>query len=183
MADRCLGLIVVPVALRRKLFAHYHSGPSGGHMGTYTTLFRLRMRFFWPHMQEDIKQWVENCAHCVSYNVWRTRKSEMHFSWPITVPFWIMHVNLRSPGATLDTDGNKNYLMNSMCDITQFVVSSPTVSIEVASLTKLFVADVIMTFVMCSVVVVDDGSTFKNSFMDMCKKWGYTIGVCHVGTT
>ena len=45
MADRCLGLIVIPVTLRRKLFAHYHSGPSGGHMGTYKTLFSLQMRF------------------------------------------------------------------------------------------------------------------------------------------
>ena len=58
IADRYLGLIVVPVTLRRKLFAHYHSDPSGGHMGTYKTLFCLRMRFFWPHMREDIKQWV-----------------------------------------------------------------------------------------------------------------------------
>ena len=102
-------------------------------MGTYKTLFRLRMRFFWTNMREDIKQWEAKCAHCVSYNVWRNRKSEMHFSWPITVPFWIMHVNLWSPGATLDHDGNKICFMNIMCDITQFVVSSPTVSIESAS--------------------------------------------------
>ena len=170
MADRCIGLIVVPCSLRRKIFSHYHAGPSGGHMGTYKTLFRLRMWFFWPHMREDIKKWVAQCAHYVSYNIWRSRKSEMHFSGPITVPFWIMHVNLWSPGVMLDTDGNKSYLMNSMNDMTQFVVSSETTKIEAASLAKIFVKDVIMNFGMCSVVVIDDGSTFKNAFMDMCKK-------------
>lgn len=81
-----------------------------------------------------------------------------------------MHVDLWSPGATLDTYGNTSYLMNSMCDITQFVISSPIVEIEAASLANIFVADVIMKFGMYSVVVIDDGSTFKNTFMDMCKK-------------
>ena len=26
-------LIIVPISLRRKLFSHYHAGPSSGHMG------------------------------------------------------------------------------------------------------------------------------------------------------
>ena len=45
-------------------------------------------------MREDIKEWVKRCAHCIAYNAWRTRLSEVYFSWPITVPFWIMHVDL-----------------------------------------------------------------------------------------
>ena len=33
-----------------------------------------------------------------------------------------------------------------------------------------FVSEVIMTFGMCSMVVIDDGSIFKNAFIEMCKK-------------
>ena len=146
MADKCIGLIVAPSSLRRKLFNHYLSGSSGGRMGTYKTFFRMLMRFFWLHMREDIKQWVANCVHCVSYNVWRSTKREMRFSWPMIVPFWIIHVNMWSPGATLDTEDNKSYLMNSMCDITQFVLSLSTELIESAVLAKLFMTDAIMTF-------------------------------------
>ena len=46
MGDKYVTLIVTPDSIRRKLFSHYHAGPSGGHMGEYKTLFRLRMRFF-----------------------------------------------------------------------------------------------------------------------------------------
>ena len=102
MEDKYIRLIIVPVSLRRRLFKHYHSGPSGGHMGTYKTLFRLRMRFFWPHMREDINLWVSKCVHCISYNVWKSQKSEIHFSWLITVLFWIMLVDVWSPGLTVD---------------------------------------------------------------------------------
>ena len=94
MDSKIISFIIVPTSLRRTLFDHYHGGPSGGHMGEYKTLYRIRMTFFWPGLREEIKKWVAACAHCVSYNVWRTRSSELHFSWPITAPFWIIHVDL-----------------------------------------------------------------------------------------
>ena len=168
MKSKYITLLIVPDTLRRILFSHYHAGPTGGHMGEYKTLFRLRTRFFWPNMRSDIKLWVQRCAHCISYNVWRTRTSELNYSWPITVPFWIMHVDLWSPGSNTNDNGDKGYLMNSMCDITQFLVSSPTNDITAANLAKLFMADVVLSFGMCSVVVIDDGSSFKSVFIAMC---------------
>ena len=59
--------------------------------------------------------------------------------------------------------------MNSMCNITQFLISSPTVDISAAHLAQLFMVDVVLTFRIYSVVVVDDGSSFKGVFTDMCK--------------
>ena len=167
---RCIGLIIVPEGLRRKLFNHYHAGPSGGHMGEYKTLYRMRNRFFWPSIRENIKQWVAGCAHCLSYNSWRSRRSELHFTWPVTVPFWIIHVDLWSPGtAVTNKQGDTGYLMNSMCDLTQFVVSTITFDITSHALAKLFMADVILSFGMCAIVVIDDGSTFKGHFTLMCE--------------
>ncbi len=58
MGTRHVSLIIVPHGLRKKLFSHYHAGPSGGHMGEYKTLFRMRSRFFWPKMRLDIKTWT-----------------------------------------------------------------------------------------------------------------------------
>ena len=55
MDTQCVGLIIVPISLRRTLFDHYHAGPSGGHVGFYKTLYRMRMRFFWPGMREDMR--------------------------------------------------------------------------------------------------------------------------------
>ena len=77
------------------------------------------------------------CAHCISYNIWRTKISELHFSWTITVLFWIMHVDLWSPGVIENSAEEKGYLLNSMCDRTKFVVSSPTLNISAAVLAKI----------------------------------------------
>ena len=54
--------------------------------------------------------------------------------------------------------------MNSMCDITQFIISSPKINITAVHLTQLFMFEVVLSFGMCLVVVVDDGCSFKGFF-------------------
>ena len=68
-----------------------------------------------------------------------------------------------------------------MCDLTQFVISSSTTCIQSETLAQLFMVDVLLTFGVCSVVVIDDGSTFKGAFISMCTKlkinhWCLTCG-------
>ena len=116
------------------------------------------------------KKWIAKCAHCVAYHIWRNRKSELYFYWTITPPFWIIHTDLWSPGSSAtDSRGNTGYLLNSLCNLPQFVVSTPTFDITAADLAKLFMEEVFLTFGMCAVVVVDDGSNFKGIFKEMCE--------------
>ena len=166
--SRHIALIIVPKLLRRMIFSHYHAGPSGGHMGEYKTLYRIRMRFYWPSMRADIKNWVKSCAHCCAYDVWQNRKSELYFSWPVTTPFYIMHVDLWAPGHLVDQDGRTLQSMNSMCDLTQFVVSSLVEDATSTVLAKLFMEDVVLNFGIVAVVVVDADSKFLGTFKDMC---------------
>ena len=63
-SSSCILRIVVPSFLRRDLFSAYHASSTGGHMGEYKTLYRLKFRFFWPRMRKDIKAWIKVCAHC-----------------------------------------------------------------------------------------------------------------------
>ena len=126
------------------------------------------MLLFWPRLWETIKQWVAVCPHCASYNVWRTCSSELHLSWPVTVPFWIIHVKLWSPGQTIKSSGSKISLLNCICDLTQFIVSSVVNNIDASSLAHTFMSDVVLTFGMCLAVVIYDCSSFKSTFILMC---------------
>ena len=168
MGSKIISLSIVPTSLRRTPFDHYCGGPSGAHMGEYKTLYCIWIQFFWPGLREEIKKWVAAYSHCVSYNVRRTRASELHFSWPVTVPFWIIHVDLWSPGLTEDSSGQKIYLLNCMCDLTRCIVSSITTSTDSSTFAQIFMSEVVLSFGMCSMVVIDDGSTFKSVFILMC---------------
>ena len=161
MGDKLVLFDYCTTCFTEDFISYYHAGSSGGHIDSYKTLFHLRLRLFWPTMRKEIKLWAKRCVYCVSYDIWRTRMSKLHSSWSATVPFWIMHVDLWSPGHISDDQGQKGYLMNSMCNISQFVISSPTAGIISVHLGQLFMSDVILAFEMRSVVLIDDSSSVK----------------------
>ena len=136
-------------------------------MGEYKTLYRLKVRFFWPHMRKDIKTWIKSCAHCNLTCRWRRRGSELLFSWPISSPFAILHADLWCPGDFTDYTGS-HYLLNVMCDLTQFVVVVPVPGCTFAIIAKHFVQDVLFKFGLCYLVVIDDGTPFKAAFTAAC---------------
>ena len=167
LQQKAIRLIIVPQSMRKILFDHYHGGPTGGHMGEFKTLHRLRVRFFWPKMRKDVATWVRQCGQCIASKAWKNRKNDLYFSWPVTVPFWILHCDLWSPGATRDKDGNFSVL-NCMCDLTQFVVSSVVNDISSEALSLTFMENVVLKYGICAVVAVDAGSNFKHIFERMC---------------
>ncbi|MGH7954507.1 MAG: integrase zinc binding domain-containing protein, partial [Gloeomargaritales cyanobacterium] len=100
-STRFLLLIIVPNSnIRRILFIAYHAAPAAGHMGRYKTLYRLRIRFFWPSMRSFIEDAVKSCAHCIVANSRKRPASELDS------PFCLTHVDLWVPGKFEDYHGN-----------------------------------------------------------------------------
>ena len=56
-----------------------------------------------------------------------------------------------------------------MCDLTQFLISSITINTKVESLAKLFMEEVMLSFGMVSVVLLDTDSRFRCVFEAMFK--------------
>ena len=96
-------------------------------------------------------------------------------------PFCIMHIDIWCPVHILYSTGNKVHLTNSMCDLTQFVVSTPTYNITAENLAKIFIVEVFLNFGMYAVIVIDGGSNFNSTFKTMCESlkiayWCISIG-------
>ena len=94
--------------------------------GGIKTLYHMRLRFFWPGLRTDVTTWAKGCDNCLSYNIWRNCKQGIHLSWTIKIPFYIMHVNLWAPGTDLSENSVGSHLLNAMCDLKQFFVSTIT---------------------------------------------------------
>jgi len=89
------------------------------------------------------------------------------FSWPVSSPFAILHIDLWIPGHHTDPNGYIA-LMNTMCDMSQFVVVVPVPNESSATLASFFMQHVLMKFGLCQLVVLDDGISFKGAFIAMC---------------
>jgi hypothetical protein len=167
-------LIIVPSSLRRLIFNVFHGSPIGGHFGIYKTLFRIRMRFFWPRCRQDVVDWIKECAHCILTDKKVRRHSEVLFSWPVTAPMFVLHCDLWSPGAALSESG-ATHLLSAMCDLTQFVVSVPVSDTHAHELARLLFQEILLKVGMCGLIVVDAGSTFCGVFADACALLGIRL--------
>ena len=121
----------------------------------------------WPNMQSFIEDYVAKFPHCILANLCCATASKLMHSWPLDSPFSIIHIDIWYPGDKTDQDDNW-YLLNTMCDMTQFMIMIPTPDIHTHTLAKLFMQDVLLKIGFCSMVVVDDGSSFKDTFKEMC---------------
>ena len=165
-SQKHLHRIVVPLPLRQDVYSLFHVFPSVGHMGEYKTLYRIKLQLFCPRMRQDIKDWTKACPQ---YNItlrWRRCGSELLFSWPVSSPFSILYVDLWYPGNSTNHAGEQ-YLLNTMCDITQFVVYIPVPGCTSTIISKFFMKDVLLKFGICSLVVIGDGTSFKGAFTSM----------------
>ena len=154
--------IVVPISLRRIIFNLMHATPIAGHMGEYKILCRIKLRFFWLRLRSDISDWIKQCAHCMLTYRWRRCSQESMFSWPVSNPFAILHVDLWMPGHHTGPNGYMA-LMNIMCDMHQFFPNDSS-----TTLASFFMQCILMTVCLCYLVVLDDGSPLKGAFIAMC---------------
>ena len=123
---------------------------------------------FFASMCADIKEWMQQCPNCILTCRWRRQGQELIFSWPISSPFAILHVDAWSPEHM--TDHNTYIaLTNIMCDMTQFVVVVPVPDKYSATLASHFMQHVLLKFGMCHLVVINDGTPLRE-LLFLCAK-------------
>jgi hypothetical protein len=119
-------------------------------------------------MRKFVEDLVDACPHCALANSRKRNKSEIMFGWPLDSPFCTLHVDLFSMGE-VEGNGVQEHVMNTMCDMTQFVITTPVPDTAAHVLAPIFMQEVLLKVGFCVMVVVDDGSTFKGIFVEMCK--------------
>jgi len=60
-SHQCVIQLVVPTALRRRLFELSHAGPLAAHLGPQRMLQQLRALYYWLNMNRDVQLWYRQC--------------------------------------------------------------------------------------------------------------------------
>jgi hypothetical protein len=58
-------------AVKHELLKRYHDDPYAGHFGVARTLDLLKRKYFWEHMHQDVKDYVQSCDICQKTKVKR----------------------------------------------------------------------------------------------------------------
>lgn len=68
--------LCVPESLRHRILSEFHSSlESGGHFGVMRTEDKMKKRFYWPGMTEDIRDYIKSCHECQMRNRKKFKKT------------------------------------------------------------------------------------------------------------
>ena len=159
---------VVPKSLRQVVITAYHATPLAGHSGIYRTYWRIAARYWWPRMYLDIKEAVGACAHCKLANAVGQESKSILEAISCDTPFDVIAVDVWSPGAVPDSEGNTKALtsLDTMTGFASTAILQATTSDCVA---RACFATFFVPNGLPKLVLIDAGSENKGELVSMCE--------------
>ncbi|UYV67968.1 hypothetical protein LAZ67_5002657 [Cordylochernes scorpioides] len=59
-------MLVVPEKKKREIMKEYHNHMSNGHLGIARTMYRIKSKYLWPSMLNDVSKFFKTCHLCQS---------------------------------------------------------------------------------------------------------------------
>ena len=156
--------LVVPVAYRKIALELLHD--KFGHLGIDRTTGLSCERFFWPRMAEEIRQYIQNCEHCLRYKQqpeWAGLKP-LEASYPLK----LVHMDYLKIGGKDDPNSNILVITDHF---TRFSQAHVTVNQQVAMAARVFVREFVNNYGWPTKILTDQGQTLNGKlFMALCKE-------------
>ena len=56
--------LVLLLVMRKQILQELHASTTGGHLGEHKILAKVRQRYFWHDMKNDVKLFCQQCTNC-----------------------------------------------------------------------------------------------------------------------
>ena len=101
-----------------------HSSLIGGHKGVNQTYRKIRERYYWPGMRNDVLDYVRRCAACQERKIERikTREPMILTDTPIEA---FAKVSIDTVGKLRVTPRGNCHLLTMQCNLTKFLIAIP----------------------------------------------------------
>jgi hypothetical protein len=151
-------LQVVPAAFRNIVFVVFQSNPLGGHLNATRMFYRIRLRFYWPHMFTYIQWMCHSCPRCALTNPTQSKSCESIYNFPIKAPFMVLHIDGYQAGKESGFEGSSYYLI-ACCGMCTFAVMEPVANANSTTCSSA-IMKIILQFGFCHTCVLDKDSKF-----------------------
>ena len=100
---------LIPASLVPQVLNSIHSSTTGGHLGIFKIVEKVRERFYWPGFQEDVKLFINRCEQCQKRaNPPKTHRHSL-VEWTPSYPFH--HIGIDFMGPLPMSNGNQHILL------------------------------------------------------------------------
>ena len=162
---------IVPYSERRNVLRQYHDERTAGHFGIRKTLSKVRLRYYWPGLQRDVRQYIAGCIPCTkrkSDNVTKCAPMKMvHSGYPME------RIAVDILGELPITKNGNKYILVVADYYTKWTESFAMPNMEARTVASIIVEGVICRLGVPAVIHSDQGRQFESKlFTEMCSLLG-----------
>jgi hypothetical protein len=145
-----------------------HSHPTSGHLGTEATFQRLKDKYYWPQMYNDIKAYVTTCDNCQRFG--RPIRTEPLHTIPVGQPFERIGIDIVGP-LPRTARGNR-YIVVAVDYLTKWPEARALSTASAEAVTNFIYDDIICRHGAPQTILSDQGTHFKNQMIKhLCEKF------------
>ncbi len=153
--------IYVPESMRQQLLQLHHGGKLGGHFGYQKIILRMRDRYYWPKMCNDIVNHCRNCAVCAARSTHRLRAEPKLLSeFPPSQPWTCVNMDILNMGQV--TQKGNCYIFVITDKLTHFCIQTVMPNREAETVLKQFV-DAMLIMCFPRHIFTDRGTQFTST--------------------
>lgn len=159
----CLNLVkYIKTEDREALITEAHCSANGGHKGVFKTTKRLKQKYNWEHLKEDVQQFIQKCLTCQLKKLVRVKtKNPMIITESVGIAMYKIYMDVVGP-CPVSNAGYK-YILTMQCALTKYVVAAPMFDQTSQSVCDAFIRRFICVYGAPAAVVTDQGSNFLSS--------------------
>ena len=159
---------VVPMTHRRLVLKYAHDIKASGHLGITKTLGKIRQRYYWPGLQNDVRDYVNGCEKC--NKIKDPTKSKVAPMQLVRSGFPMERLAIDILGELPKTENGNKYILVVADYFTKWTECFGMPNMETVTIARILVNDVISKFGIPAKIHSDQGSQFEsNLFTELCK--------------
>jgi ribosomal protein L21E len=139
-----------------------HNHPTSGHLGIEATYNRLKDKYYWNQMFDDIKEYVQSCDSCQRFG--KPKRTEPLHTIPVGQPFEQIGIDIVGP-LPVTPRGNR-YIVVAMDYLTKWPEAKPLTNATAEAVAQFIYDDIICRHGAPTVLISDQGTHFKNKVID-----------------
>ncbi|XP_051153378.1 uncharacterized protein LOC127287824 [Leptopilina boulardi] len=176
----CYGQVTIPKEeIREDIIKEYHNSKIGGHKGVTKTYRRIREKFFWPGIKDQVTEFVRKCPTCQEQKLVRVRTREpmLITDTPLDV---FDKVSLDTVGKLPTTPDGNCHILTMQDHLSKYCMAVAIPDVSTTTIAHAVAAELFSKYGAPKTILTDKGGGFISKLM---RKLSKIFGVQQVTTS